>query len=143
MQAKALLRANLVKRIQYYIAVDCQSVHGVFDFGSELVSVPGVLHGGAQFMAFDETCGQLAFLVLPGGCVTVQSDVTFCKPFPAGRAKAVITAVIEKVEGRKAILKATLRDAPQGNVFSEVKMTYVKLPTKWKGQALQQPTSKL
>lgn len=33
MQAKALLRANLVKRIQYYIAVDCQSVHGVFDFG--------------------------------------------------------------------------------------------------------------
>ncbi|KAG6555978.1 hypothetical protein Mapa_001918 [Marchantia paleacea] len=141
--AKALGGAGKLTYVQYYIATNMSLVHGVFFFSEDMVSFPGVLHGGAQFTAFDETCGQLAFLILPGGCVTVHSDICFKKPFPAGKRKALVTARLEKVEGRKAIIVATLRDSPNGPEYSHIKMTYVKMPEKYRSLHSKLPKSNL
>jgi acyl-coenzyme A thioesterase PaaI-like protein len=72
---------------------------------------PGITHGGLTMAAIDEVMTILSCRALGGVWFTGTLTCRLAAPLPAGGRAHTITARIDRAEGRKAFLSATVTSA--------------------------------
>jgi len=120
----ALEKYALVHKIRFYVKSKEQTVFAVWTFGETMVGHPTVVHGGAAAFAFDETFGILFASLKMGLGYTAHLGVDYRKTLPA-TSTACLVAKLEKVDGRKVLMKAKLQDGVDGVVYSEADALFI------------------
>ncbi|KJE91205.1 hypothetical protein CAOG_02370 [Capsaspora owczarzaki ATCC 30864] len=105
----------------YHNPTDLQFV-GMFKLGNRICGHPDTIHGGAIGVAFDETLGWL-FMLTAGVGYTANLNINYRKPLPALHT-IVVKAHVDRVEGRKVFLHATLEDL-HGLVYADAAALFV------------------
>jgi acyl-coenzyme A thioesterase PaaI-like protein len=96
---------------------------------SQVCGYPRITHGGLTAAIVDEAMGFLfyslrshAALPFRGPAFTARLEVNYQRKIPAGRLLCV-TAEVERMEGRKLCMKATVADRPPGHADARVYAT--------------------
>jgi acyl-coenzyme A thioesterase PaaI-like protein len=85
-------------------------------FGAKTMGPPGHVHGGAMSAALDEAMGAAAWMN-DYRSVAATITVSFLAMLPI-ETETIVEAQIDRVEGRKVHLRATLKD-PSGRIAAE------------------------
>ena len=101
------------------------SVHAFFYLGSGLAGHRGMLHGGIIGVLSDECMGLASFTVLPNHIgVTASLEIAYHAPFLIPGV-VMIKAWVEKSEGRKAWVEASV-ESPNGEIiYAEAKALFI------------------
>lgn len=85
-------------------------------FGSKTMGPPGHVHGGAMAATLDEAMGAVCWM---NGHPVVAATITisFLEMLPI-QTETIVEATIDKIDGRKIHLRATLKN-PSGLVVAE------------------------
>ncbi|KAH8881881.1 Thioesterase/thiol ester dehydrase-isomerase [Thozetella sp. PMI_491] len=103
-----------------------------YHLGSQLAGHAGICHGGLSAVLLDECMGRACFPKLPSRIgVTAKLELSYRAPIPLNQVIA-IAAKVEKVEGRKGWVQATVEDPKDGTVFIEAKALFIE--PKWAAQ---------
>lgn len=106
--------------------------------GTAMCGFPGIVHGGVSASVLDEAFGRLAIQVVGGDAVTARLGLQYRKPVVAGREGRervlVCRARVERIEGRKVVVKGGLEDE-RGNVLVDAEALFV-VPKGWKPKTL-------
>ena len=135
----ALLRSRVIKDM--VAAVDVgppYTFYALAELSDAVCGHPGVTHGGVSAALHDDTLGGLAFTlkrdaiagVPPGPAFTVALDVAYVSPVPVGAA-VLVTATLDRVEGRNMWLQSQLTTQPDGVVRNTARALFV-VPKAWK-----------
>ena len=89
----------------------------ILDLGDGLNGYPKVLHGGFAATLLDETCGAL-----------IQLNTVYKKPVPVP-GPLLCTAKIERQDGRKLYIRATIEDGA-GTVYTSGECMFVQMKSK-------------
>ncbi|HKP89659.1 MAG TPA: PaaI family thioesterase [Thermoleophilaceae bacterium] len=100
---------------------DGDRVRGSVELDRRHEGAPGYAHGGAVTTILDDALGMLLF-ILRRPAVTARIEVDFRRPAYIGRPFEV-EAWVDRVEGRKLWMAATLRDA--GEVVAEARSLFL------------------
>eukprot|EP00238_Polyblepharides_amylifera_P013978 CAMPEP_0196574572 /NCGR_PEP_ID=MMETSP1081-20130531/4276_1 /TAXON_ID=36882 /ORGANISM="Pyramimonas amylifera, Strain CCMP720" /LENGTH=197 /DNA_ID=CAMNT_0041892651 /DNA_START=26 /DNA_END=619 /DNA_ORIENTATION=+ len=116
-----------LRGVRVFLQPEEQRVHSVWPLGANVCSHPGMAHGAFSVLCMDETLGTMHYNLLrpsmgPGFTVNLQVD--FCKPVPAG-STVYCMGEVESVEGRKAKLKGSLMDRPGGTLLLSASALFV------------------
>ncbi|QKX53898.1 uncharacterized protein TRUGW13939_00978 [Talaromyces rugulosus] len=96
-----------------------------YHLGSQLAGHAGICHGGLSAVLLDECMGRVCFARLPSGVgVTVKLDISYRVPIPVNSI-VLVAAKVEKVEGRKAWVNATIQDPKESTVFVEAEALFI------------------
>lgn len=80
-------------------------------------------------MLLDECMGRVCFARFANGVgVTVKLDISYRAPIPVD-SMVLVAAKVEKAEGRKAWVKATIRNPEESIVFVEAEAMFIE--PKW------------
>ena len=93
-------------RLAYLRAPDDATLYARAWFGSKAMGPPGHVHGGAMAATLDEAMGAAAWMH-NHRCVAATIKVTFLEMLPI-ETETTVEAKIDRVEGRKIHLRATL-----------------------------------
>lgn len=85
-------------------------------FGKNTMGPPGHVHGGAMAATLDEAMGAAAWMN-EFQCVAATIKINFLAMLPL-ETETTVEAHIDRVEGRKIHLRATIAD-PAGKIFAE------------------------
>jgi acyl-coenzyme A thioesterase PaaI-like protein len=85
-------------------------------FGSNTMGPPGHVHGGAMAATLDEAMGAVAWMN-DFQCVAATIKISFLEMLPL-ETETIVEATIDRVEGRKIHLRATLTN-PAGTIVAE------------------------
>lgn len=103
----------------------------IVSLGREVCGFPRVVHGGLTAAIIDESFGGLLFALKQqkalnfwGPAYTVSLEVQYKSKIAAGSTVLCVTEV-EKAEGRKLWMKATVCDGPGGKVFATARALFV------------------
>ncbi|KAF3388100.1 Uncharacterized protein DPV78_012095 [Talaromyces pinophilus] len=100
-----------------------------YHLGSQLAGHAGICHGGLSAVLLDECMGRVCFARFANGVgVTVKLDISYRAPIPVDSV-VMVAAKVEKVEGRKAWVKATIQDPEESTVFVEAEAMFIE--PKW------------
>ncbi len=113
----SLLGRNKIEAYEIYKKNDSSEVKSIVRIGGSLSGYPGVVHGGITSLLFDNTYGWLFISLDIPKSMTASLTVNYRRPILAGNV-FVITAKLQKVEGRKLMMEATWSDA-EGNVLAD------------------------
>jgi hypothetical protein len=92
------------------------SLYAFYYLGSGLAGHRGMLHGGVFAILLDECMGRASFAVLPNHiAVTASMEIAYKAPICIP-AIVVICAKVEKVEGRKAWIIASIEQLDGGSI---------------------------
>ncbi|KAF0700371.1 Aste57867_9076 [Aphanomyces stellatus] len=99
------------------------STASVIQFGANLCGHEGVVHGGCIGTVIDELFQWTTYWTTGRIGYTANLNVNYRRPMPVERA-GIITAEMEKIEGRKVYMKARLEDC-EGGVYTEATSLYL------------------
>ncbi|MEP6783860.1 MAG: PaaI family thioesterase [Acidobacteriota bacterium] len=85
-------------------------------FGKKTMGPPGHVHGGAMAATLDEAMGAVAWMN-DFQCVAATIKISFLEMLPL-ETETIVEATIDRVEGRKIHLRATLT-SPAGKTIAE------------------------
>jgi acyl-coenzyme A thioesterase PaaI-like protein len=85
-------------------------------FGKKTMGPPGHVHGGAMAATLDEAMGAAAWMN-DFQCVAATIKISFLEMLPV-ETETIVEAKIDRVEGRKIHLRATLTN-PAGKIVAE------------------------
>lgn len=85
-------------------------------FGPKTMGPPGHVHGGAMAATLDEAMGAVAWMH-EFQCVAATIKISFLEMLPL-ETETIVEAKIDRVEGRKIHLRATLMN-PAGKIVAE------------------------
>jgi acyl-coenzyme A thioesterase PaaI-like protein len=85
-------------------------------FGTKTMGPPGHVHGGAMAATLDEAMGAVAWMNTYQ-CVAATIKISFLEMLPV-ETETTVEASIDRVEGRKIHLRATLTN-PGGTIVAE------------------------
>ncbi len=109
--------------LQFDVADDGR-VSATFSFAENMEGPPSIVHGGALASVLDEAITVASFVNDRGG-FTVNLNVDYKAPVPIG-AEVTAKAYIDKIDGRKTFLIATLHLA-NGTLAVSAKGIFVSL----------------
>lgn len=96
-----------------------------YHLGSQLAGHAGICHGGLSAVLLDECMGRVCFARFSAGVgVTVKLNISYRAPIPVNSI-VLVAAKVEKVEGRKAWVKATIQDVEESTVFVEAESLFI------------------
>ena len=103
-------------RIAYYRKPAEATLYARAWFGARTLGPPGHVHGGAMAAVLDEAMGAAAWM---NGHFVVAAEITirFLGMLPLG-TDTIVEASIEKVDGRKVYVRATMKN-PSGQIVTE------------------------
>ena len=103
-------------RLAYFRRADQPTLFAKAWFGPKTMGPPGHVHGGAMAATLDEAMGAAAWMN-DHKCVAATITINFVAMLPIG-TETIVEAAIDRVDGRKVHLKATLKD-PSGRTVAE------------------------
>ena len=95
-------------RLAYFRTPGEATLYAKAWFGRKTMGPPGHVHGGAMAATLDEAMGAAAWMNTHR-CVAATITISFLAMLPI-ESETIVEAQIEKVEGRKISLRATLKD---------------------------------
>jgi acyl-coenzyme A thioesterase PaaI-like protein len=95
-------------RLAYFRKPDASTLYAKAWFGKKTMGPPGHVHGGAMAATLDEAMGAAAWMN-NHPCVAATITISFLAMLPI-ESETTVAARIEKVEGRKIYLRASLTD---------------------------------
>lgn len=95
-------------RLAYFRKPDESTLYAKAWFGKKTMGPPGHVHGGAMAATLDEAMGAVAWMN-QHRCVAATITISFLAMLPI-ESETTVEARIERVEGRKIHLRATLID---------------------------------
>ncbi|WFD33559.1 hypothetical protein MCUN1_000372 [Malassezia cuniculi] len=99
--------------------------YAIIHIGRDISGFEGVIHGGMIATLFDEALARSAMHALPNNIgVTARLDINYRRPVPVDQFIVIETQIIENA-GRKAIVKAELRDVDSHTVLAEADSVFV------------------
>ncbi|ELR19016.1 thioesterase family domain containing protein [Acanthamoeba castellanii str. Neff] len=102
---------------ELYFNDEARSAMGFIDFGTRCEGPPGCVHGGALATIFDNVLGSTVVEGLKGQrAVTLNLDVNYRK---------IIETRIDRVEGRKVYVTATLTDGEDGTLHADASALFL------------------
>lgn len=110
-------------RLAYFRVPDDPTLYARAWFGSKAMGPPGHVHGGAMAATLDEAMGAAAWMH-NHRCVAATIKVTFLEMLPI-ETETTVEAKIDRVEGRKIHLRATLTS--NGTVVAEATGLFIVL----------------
>lgn len=118
-----------------FIDDDAGSVLAFYHLGAKLAGHTGIVHGGICGVILDECMGRACFGLLPAKiAVTAKLELEYKSPIPVGSVIEVRADTTE-LQGRKAWVEATVRDARDGRDLVKAKALFVQ--PKWAGEMSQ------
>lgn len=131
----AFVARGLINDIEGYYSKEKKTFKAIVALGREVAGFPRIVHGGLTAAIFDEVFGGLLFCLKSGTksinvldwmpAYTVSLQVSY-KSKIAADSTVLCTAVVEKVEGRKLYMTATMSDGPDGRVYAEARSIFVR-----------------
>jgi acyl-coenzyme A thioesterase PaaI-like protein len=103
-------------RLAYFRRPDEPTLYAKAWFGKNTMGPPGHVHGGAMAATLDEAMGAVAWMN-NFQCVAATIKISFLEMLPL-ETETIVEAKIDRVEGRKIHLRATLTN-PGGTVVAE------------------------
>lgn len=103
-------------RLAYFRKPDAPTLYAKAWFGKKTMGPPGHVHGGAMAATLDEAMGAVAWMN-HHHCVAATITISFVAMLPI-ESETIVEARIDRVEGRKIHLRATLTDLA-GNAVAE------------------------
>ena len=103
-------------RLAYFRRPDEPTLYAKAWFGNNTMGPPGHVHGGAMAATLDEAMGAVAWMNNLQ-CVAATIKISFLEMLPL-ETETIVEAKIDRVEGRKIHLRATLTN-PGGTVVAE------------------------
>ena len=103
-------------RIAYFRTPGDPTLYARAWFGKKSMGPPGHVHGGAMAATLDEAMGAVAWMN-DLQCVAATIKISFLEMLPL-ETETTVEAKIDRVEGRKIHLRATLTNGA-GKVFAE------------------------
>ena len=103
-------------RLAYFRRPDEPTLYAKAWFGKNTMGPPGHVHGGAMAATLDEAMGAVAWMN-NFHCVAATIKISFLEMLPL-ETETIVEAKIDRVEGRKIHLRATLTN-PGGTVVAE------------------------
>ena len=103
-------------RLAYFRRPDEPTLYAKAWFGKNTMGPPGHVHGGAMAGTLDEAMGAVAWMN-NFHCVAATIKISFLEMLPL-ETETIVEAKIDRVEGRKIHLRATLTN-PGGTVVAE------------------------
>lgn len=108
------------------------AVLAFYRLGKKLAGHSGIVHGGVTAALLDECMCRACFAVLPRRiAVTVRLNVEYKSPVRVGSGVVVMAETV-RVEGRKAWVRARVKDAVGGEVRVEAEGLFVE--PRWAGE---------
>jgi acyl-coenzyme A thioesterase PaaI-like protein len=95
-------------RLAYFRKPDESTLYAKAWFGKKTMGPPGHVHGGAMAATLDEAMGAVAWMH-QHRCVAATITISFLAMLPI-ESETTVEARIDRVEGRKIHLRATLID---------------------------------
>ncbi|KAF5014049.1 hypothetical protein F66182_15102 [Fusarium sp. NRRL 66182] len=96
-----------------------------YHLGPQLAGHAGICHGGISAMLLDECMGRVCFARFAHGVgVTAKLEISYRAPIPFD-SMVLVSARVEKVEGRKAWAKASVQDPDERIVFVEAEALFI------------------
>lgn len=127
----AFVARGLINDIEGFYSKDKTEFRAVVALGREVAGWPKIVHGGLTAAIFDEVFGGLLYCLKKskavsflGPAYTVQLNVSY-KSKIAASSTVLCTATLEKFEGRKLSMTATLSDGPDGRVYATSRALFV------------------
>lgn len=131
LQFSAFVARGIINDMEGFYVPDAKKFNAVVALGREVAGFPRIVHGGLTAAIFDEAFGGLLFSLKKSGGVTfwgpaytVQLEVTY-KSKIAADSTILCSAKLDKVEGRKLWMTATMSDGPTGRVYATSKALFV------------------
>lgn len=103
-------------RLAYFRKPDQPTLFAKAWFGPKTMGPPGHVHGGAMAATLDDAMGAAAWMN-DHKCVAATITINFVAMLPIG-TETIVEASIDRRDGRKLHLKATLKD-PSGRIVAE------------------------
>ncbi|CAL8464078.1 g3613 [Coccomyxa elongata] len=129
----AWVKSDLIADLRCFYDADKCCLQSIVQLGSGVCGYPRVLHGGFTAAFLDESLGLLFFALRQHNCLsflgpafTAHLEVDYKKKVEATPGRLLLcTAEVERIEGRKLWMKATLRDCPNGKVYATGRALFV------------------
>eukprot|EP00884_Botryococcus_braunii_P015233 jgi/Botrbrau1/2393/Bobra.0395s0025.1 len=131
----AFIRGGLVHDLLSLYNEDEKCLYAILSLGDNICGHPKTVHGGLTSAIIDENIGVLNYIlkrdrIVPHGpSFTVHLEVDYRKPIPAG-SHVLCISELEKAEGRKCWVKASIWSRPNGDLYAEGKALFV-IPKSW------------
>src|SRR6478609_1695902 len=103
-------------RLAYFRNPSSPTLYAKAWFGKNTMGPPGHVHGGAMAATLDEAMGAAAWMN-HHHCVAATIKISFLEMLPV-ESETIVEAAIDRVEGRKIHLSATLKSLT-GKVVAE------------------------
>lgn len=124
-----LAGSNKISKPFVFFCDEVGSLISFYYLGSDVSGHTGIVHGGLLAILLDECMGRACFPLLKGKIgVTAKLELSYRKPIPT-ESVVVIRALTERVEGRKAWVKASVGDPEFEALFMEANALFIE--PKW------------
>lgn len=131
----ALCGPETISRPRAFIDDEGGSLLAFYQLGRKLAGHKGIVHGGICGVILDECMGRACFPVLPAKiAVTAKLELEYKSPIPVD-STIMVRADTKEIQGRKARVEATVRDAIDGRDL--VKATALFVQPKWASEMTQ------
>ena len=119
-----------IEKYEIYKKIGSDEIVAIVRFGSKINGHPTVVHGGITATIFDNTFGWLFFSLNLPMAVTANLSVNYRSMLPQNTT-CILHASLEKLEGRKMHMKATLQDC-RGKLIADSTSLFVAMkPLPW------------
>jgi uncharacterized protein (TIGR00369 family) len=114
---------GLIECYDIYKRSQFDDIRCIVRVGNRLNGYPGIVHGGIIALLFDNSFGVILFTSKIAHAVTANLNVNYRRPFRADNW-IVLNAKIDKVEGRKLFMSATISDE-NGEILSDCTTLFI------------------
>jgi acyl-coenzyme A thioesterase PaaI-like protein len=119
-----------VEQYEMYINKQREELLAVITFGKSLNGYPGVVHGGILGLLIDNSFGILFLNLNKPMSVTANLSINYRAPTYAS-TQVVLYAKIDRVEGRKMFMTASIWDAKSGKVLVDATTLFIAIKKPW------------
>lgn len=131
----AFLARGIINDIEGFYSKSSKEFSAVVALGNDVSGYAGIVHGGLTAAIFDEVFGGLLFCLktkhlslnpthyMPS--FTVNLEVDYRSRIRAG-STVLCRAWVDRAEGRKIVMKAEMKDGPDGVVYAESQAIFVR-----------------
>lgn len=124
-----LAGTDTIAKPYVFLDDDAGSLLAFFRLGEKLAGHVGIVHGGIPAVILDECMGRACFPRLPGKiAVTAKLELSYLSPIPVNSV-IMIYADTTDVQGRKAWVKAVVKDAHDGRELLKAEALFIQ--PKW------------
>lgn len=120
-----------IKEFRCFYEQQHKRFHSVVQLGKDVCGYPQTVHGGLTAAIIDETFGGLGICMWKSGALgvrlpayTARLEVDYKKKIPAG-SLVLCTTEIEKVDGRKVWMRASVTDGKGANTYASARALFV------------------